>query len=150
MPFARRFSLVLAVAAIGLACDNNPTSSQNTPTGCLTPVGTIALGDTLAGTLSASSCTLSNGAYAETRSLVLSTTTIITLRLELASDEFDTVLYVRDASGTLVVLDDDSGPDTDSRIEHTFSPGTYRLIATSYDRGEIGNYTISVVQLVVP
>ena len=135
MLFARRLSLVLAVATIGIACDNNPTSARNTPTGCLTPVGTIAIGDTLAGTLSASSCTLSNGAYAETRSLVLSTSSIITLRLELASDEFDTVLYVRNASGALVVEDDDSGPDTDSRIEHTFSPGTYRVIATSYDSG---------------
>lgn len=150
MPFARRLTLVLAVAAIGLACDNNPTSSRNSPTGCLTPVGTIAIGDTLAGTLSASSCTLSNGAFAETRSLVLSIPTIITLRLELASDEFDTVLYVRDASGTLVVEDDDSGPDTDSRIEHTFSPGTYRLIATSYDTGEVGNYTISVAEVILP
>lgn len=45
----------------------------------------------------------------------------------------DPVIDLRDAGGTIVLSDDDSGGEGNSRGEMTLSPGTYCLSMTSYD-----------------
>lgn len=45
----------------------------------------------------------------------------------------DPVIDLRDADGTIVLSDDDSGGEGNSRGEMTLSPGTYCLSMTSYD-----------------
>ena len=106
------------------------------------PVGTLVFGDTVSGTLTTASCLLADETYADVWTMVVLVTPT-TLLMDLGSAAFDAVLFVRDSEGRLVVTDDDSGPDLDSRITHTFGAGTYRVYANTYDRSEIGAYTLS-------
>ncbi|MFW6202495.1 MAG: PPC domain-containing protein [Gemmatimonadota bacterium] len=71
------------------------------------------------------------------------------LRIELASKEFDTYLYVgvldRDGRLWAVARDDDGGADTNSYL--TFDPpsaGDYTILATSYFVDETGRYSLEV------
>ena len=115
---------------------------------CATPVGAIMVEETVTGTLSSTSCLLADSTHADVWTLVVPS--LISLQIDLGSIAFDAVLFVRDTNGRLVVQDDDSGPDLDSRILHTFNAGTYRIYANSYDRGDVGAYTLSVVELLTP
>jgi serine/threonine-protein kinase len=66
---------------------------------------------------------------------------------ELHSQRFDTYLRLRDASGKIIVYNDDMAPGNihASRIDFTPArPGTFVLEVTSYYPGETGPYTLSV------
>ncbi len=67
--------------------------------------------------------------------------------IDLVSSAFDTWLGLRegaDATGRLVVSDDDGGQGTNSRIGTALSAGTYTIEATSYATGVTGAFTLTV------
>ncbi len=71
------------------------------------------------------------------------------LQFDLASLQFDTMLILVDIVeggnlGNLVLIDDDSGQSTNSRIQQTLEPGTYWMGITSFFEGETGAYEIDV------
>jgi hypothetical protein len=65
--------------------------------------------------------------------------------IELASSRFDAYLRLESADGKQLAEDDDSGGGTNARIR--FRPrmaGTYRIIATTFDGGMFGTYTLTI------
>ena len=139
----RLLTLTAAVAAVGIACSGDGPTASRDSAACATAVGTLVLGTTVTGTLSSTSCLLADTTRADVWTMVVPA--INTLVMDLASPNFDAVLFVRDTRGNLVVYDDDSGPDLDSRINHTFSAGTYRVYANSFEKASTGAYTLSAV-----
>lgn len=102
---------------------------------------TITLGQTIAGSLGTTDCTLSQS-YADIYRLTL--TTAQSIRIDLTSGAFDTFLVLYDANGTLITTDDDGGLITDSRIDRSLAAGTYYIASTSYSAGRTGAYQLSV------
>lgn len=151
MPALRKLSVAAGAALVSmlaLGCgDDGPTGPQDSAE-CAVPVGAVAIDGMVAGTLTSASCLLADQTRADVWTLEI--TAITTLQLDLASDEFDAVLFVRNSSGRLVVEDDDSGPDLDSRIIHTFGPGSYRVFANTFETGELGSYTLTVADVTPP
>lgn len=65
-----------------------------------------------------------------------------TLDVRLSSSDFDTYLMLRGPDGSSFDNDDSDG--TNSRLEVTLpASGTYRLMVTSYQPGETGNYALT-------
>jgi hypothetical protein len=61
------------------------------------------------------------------------------------SCQFDSYLYLEDTNGNVLAEDDDSGGNLNARI--IFTPtytGTYNVVATSFNAGATGAYTISI------
>ena len=104
----------------------------------------ISVGQTLSGSLTASSgrsvgC---SGCFADLYQF--SVTSSQTLNIVLTSTAFDAFLRVLDSSGSAVATDDDSGGGSNARINRTFAAGTYRIEATSYNSGSTGAYTLAL------
>jgi len=104
----------------------------------------ISVGQTLSGSLTASSgrsvgC---SGCFADLYQF--SVTSSQTLSIVLTSSAFDAFLRVLDSSGSSVATDDDSGGGSNARINRTFAAGTYRIEATSYNSGSTGAYTLAL------
>ena len=68
-----------------------------------------------------------------------------TLEIAMNSTAMDTFLRVLNSDFEAVISDDDSGGGTNSRIAHSFAPGTYILEASTFDAGEAGAYTVSLL-----
>ncbi len=67
--------------------------------------------------------------------------------IDLKSHEFDSFLRLEDAKGRNLKQDDDSGGDLNARIVFRApSDGDYRIIVTSFESGETGEYTLVVRQ----
>lgn len=65
--------------------------------------------------------------------------------IDLTSNEFDPYLRLEDASGKNLAEDDDSGGDLNARIVYRApADGEYRVIVTSFEPGDIGEYTLVV------
>ena len=110
-------------------------------TGCGT-VGTIAMGETVTGSLATTDCLLDDGTYTDGWEFtILGSTGIIA---ELASAEFDAFVIVTDAQGNRLGFDDDSGPGTNSLLRLTLAAGTYRVWANSFYSGQTGSYSLSL------
>ncbi|MDQ1522874.1 MAG: hypothetical protein QOE47_798 [Pyrinomonadaceae bacterium] len=122
----------------------------NNPNGC--PVTPIAYGQTLGGTLSTSDCIFTDAQnvphYADSYTFFGLANQPIVIRQ--SSTVVDSYLYLYGPDGSLVTSDDDGGGGHDSRIP----PGTvfgllpqnglYTIISTSFNRLEIGGYTLSL------
>ena len=71
--------------------------------------------------------------------------------LDLVSTEFDTYLRLEDSSGKQLAEDDDSGGNLNARIVfHAQREDNYRIIATSYQAGASGMYTLTVREALAP
>ncbi len=67
--------------------------------------------------------------------------------IDLVSDDFDAYLRVEDAKGFEVAKDDDKAGDFNARIMFKVGspdPVEYRLVVTTYSRGETGKYRLTV------
>ncbi len=107
--------------------------------------GPLALGGSVSGTLTITSCQYVDNSFAGVYQIVLADDTPIDLRLN--SNDFDAYLVLLDAKGNLVASDDDSGGGTNSRITQQLTAGTYYVVAkqfANYYPG--GNYTLSLAQ----
>ncbi len=67
------------------------------------------------------------------------------IEVTVASDAFDTIVYILDVNGELVGQDDDSAGGTNSRVSVTIpTTGEYSLVVNSYEPDAYGDYTMSV------
>lgn len=99
--------------------------------------GTIAIGDTLQGTLNNSTAEYTFAAQG-------GESVTFTLR----SDAFDAYLELQDSDGQTLLTDDDSGGDLNAALMYTFSAsGTYRVVVTSYSGPATGAYTLSAATI---
>lgn len=117
------------------------------PTLCTgTPVGTIAIGETVTGALSTSDCDAPFqgpwpiGTFAAAWRLELATAA--TVQIELTSSQFGTVLYLSDLSLNLVAYHNDGG--SSARIERSLPPGAYLIWVSSFLANQTGAYQLSV------
>jgi hypothetical protein len=71
--------------------------------------------------------------------------------IDLTSEFFinDTVLYLLDADGEKVNIDDDSGGNFQARIKAKLSKGNYKIIATTFLSNKKGNFTLSITAFFV-
>jgi hypothetical protein len=111
---------------------------------CAQSVGTLSLGQTVAGALAASDCLLRDRYHDRWHFQLESPQTV---QLDLRSAQFDAFLFVTDAQGSVLVWDDDSGGGTDARIVQPFAAGEYTVWATSYWLGETGAYQLSALSV---
>ena len=65
--------------------------------------------------------------------------------IDLTSTRFDAYLRLDDATGNQLAEDDDSGGGTNARIQfRPRTPGTYRIIATTFEPATFGAYSLTI------
>ncbi len=65
--------------------------------------------------------------------------------IRMDSNQLDSYLRVEDSKGTQLAADDDSGGNLNAKIVFTPTKAdTYRIIATTFGAGMVGNYTLTV------
>ena len=104
----------------------------------------LALGGSVSGSLASGDDTISSGEYIDPYTFEGQRGQRVTF--DMASSEFDTYLSLLMPGGGTEENDDRAGSDgdTNSRLTVTLpESGTYTLVATSYQGGETGRYTIS-------
>lgn len=110
------------------------------PDGRVFPVGTE-----VTGALSESDATTSDGKYAQAWALEARAGEHVVV--EVVSDHFDTYLYVTGPDLSGVLVDDDGGPGTGSRITFTAGQGgTYRVVVSSYAGDAVGAYRLRAMR----
>ncbi len=106
----------------------------------------ISLGDSLSGELSAGDGV--NAAGLQTDVYRFTGTAGQRIRVEMASDDFDTYLQLSDAEGASLAEDDDgAGEGTNSRLSFTLpADGDYLIEARAFSEGSLGAYTLGVTE----
>lgn len=121
----------------------NPNNIQSNSNNAQTPQY-LSIGQSLIGTLRNTDSILQSGEYYDEYNIELNTGQTITV--DLTSDEIDTYLIIFDPEGDQVDNDDyDPDISTNSRlVYHPSVSGTYDITVTSYDVGEIGEYSLVI------
>lgn len=105
----------------------------------------IAVGESVRASLQAGDCTTiidpPDGSFVDLWYFELTQPSTVTV--DLSSDDFDAYLWLDNADFVNLAEDDDSGTDTDARIQITLDPGTYFILANNYPDAD-GVYTLSV------
>lgn len=136
---------------VTLSAPVNATIGDGTATGTITDDddcslrGTLAVGTTASESLAPGDCQASLGLYVDIWALDVSSEESVEILQ--SSAEFDTFLTLVDDQGNVLAQDDDSGGGllgTDSRIVRSLTPGTYGILASSFDLNETGAYQLSV------
>jgi len=109
---------------------------------CGAPTQSIALTQSVTGTIDVNDCRVPQGRYAEVWGLELSAST--TVRIDQTSNAFDAYLILQDSTGRLLAEDDDGGEGVNARLIRTLPAGRYRVVATTYSPGATGPYALSV------
>ncbi|WP_164856343.1 DVUA0089 family protein [Lujinxingia sediminis] len=68
------------------------------------------------------------------------------LQIDLSSDAFDTYLVLLDENNQLIEENDDNGQTTDSRINRQLTPGTYKVVVTSFGAASVGQFELQLVK----
>jgi hypothetical protein len=102
----------------------------------------LRVGDRIQATLTRGDTTLPSGELADVYELVVAEPTAITLQMQ--SRAVDSFLLVTTPTGEQL-QNDDFGGSRDAQIELQASPGTYRVIATTYRAGESGAYELKAL-----
>ena len=103
----------------------------------------IALGETRVGTLTAEDPQLEDGEYYH--AWVFNGRADDRIVVSLHSTAFDGYLAIFTADGEWEEQDDDSGGESDARLDVTLpATGRYAIVVTSYAGGEMGEYSLSV------
>jgi len=110
--------------------------------GSAQPAGNAAT-QTLSGTLAAGDAQLRTGEFSDVHTVELTAGT--TVRVRLASSEFDPYLIIQPPSGAQADNDDISADDRTAGLDYAVTQtGPHRITATSYRAGETGAYTLTV------
>lgn len=121
-------------------------SGGNTPT--CTNSGTIALPDTIDGTLDSNDCLFDDGARGDIWTLDVAQDT--TVRIDMRSADVDAyVLLFNEAGDSVLGYDDDSGGGVngrDAQLILDLPAGSYPVLATTWGGGDRGAYTLSAVR----
>ena len=106
--------------------------------------GTLALGATVTGTLTASDCKYPNGEL--TDRFIFTTTAQSAVRFSQTSQVMNTYLEVYDAAEGILAFNNDSadvpGHPT-SALKMILAPGTYELSPSAFAAGETGGYSLT-------
>ncbi len=129
---------LISATSEGTSGSANIAVTQN-PCSVIRP---IAVGETLAGTLAASDCKLSDSTATQRYEFTLTASTKMEILMN--SSAFDAYLFLADASLNVITEDDDSGPGTNARILRTLPAGRYFVIANAYDANRFGTFQLTV------
>jgi hypothetical protein len=142
-----RSALAIGTLAALAACGGDgPTEPERgAPCVVANATATINIGQTVTGSLGTSDCFFPDSSFADVYRLTVPTGQ--TLRIDMTSTAVDAYLLVFSQAGTPIDDDDDGANDgsTNARLIRTFAAGTYFVAANSFDKGEVGAYTLSVV-----
>lgn len=125
------------------------SASSSSAVNPCTVIGSSVLNVTVMNSLATSDCNSGvrgSGYYTDRYSFTA--TQGQTVVIQLNSTAFDTYLYLKNSSGTIVASNDDSGGGTNSRIPANSgvltitTAGTYTIEVTSYSMGSTGAYTL--------
>jgi len=64
--------------------------------------------------------------------------------MSMTSSEVDAFLTIADFDGTVLAEDDDGGSGLNARMTIQLEAGSYIVVASSFEAGEVGAYTLSV------
>ena len=107
-----------------------------------TSKGQLASGSSINSALTVAACQY-DGTFADIYQMALSADATIDLRLN--SNDFDAYLVLLDAKGNVVDQDDDSGGNTNARLNRPLSAGTYYVVAKPFsDFTHVGAYILSL------
>lgn len=116
------------------------------------PTTALTVGVSASGALAAGDCNSGQrGSAYYTDRYTFSGTAGQRVAIQLTSSAFDTYLYLKSPTNTLVGSDDDGGGGTNSRLPASSgfitlpASGTYVIEATSYGAGAGGNYSVVVL-----
>ena len=139
---------VRAMNAMGLGAPSTPVSATPAPERVPTPQCTerIAGDGSVTGRWAGRCFSLARaGHYAQWYELTLAERRSVTIELRARADAY---LYLRAGagrrSGAAIEENDDGGGGHNSRIGRTLDAGTYTIEATTYGRGETGDFTLTV------
>lgn len=68
------------------------------------------------------------------------------VQIDLRSDAFDTYLVLLDENNQLIEENDDNGQTTDSRINRQLTPGTYKVVVTSFGGESVGQFELQLIK----
>jgi len=139
--------LVTAVAAgsatiTATAEGRSGTAAITVVTNACNTLRNMTVGQTFNGTLTAADCKFSDNTAFHAYTFTVTATRA--LEIEMSSAAVDPYLLVIDANQTVVAEDDDSGPGSGARVLRLFAPGTYLVLANTYDANTFGAYSISI------
>lgn len=77
--------------------------------------------------------------------ITVSSAAMLTITMLAENSRLDTFLEIYDAQGNMLNSDDDGGGGTNSRMQMQFTPGTYTVVARSYNNS-MGAYVLEVRQ----
>lgn len=139
-----RYALHVSTSSGG-GSGNTATNSPSTGTRVgASGGGTISAGESVSGNLGAGDTALNSGEFTETWTYNGSAGELLTVNLD--SSQFDPYLMIRGPAGFAEDNDDRvAGTNLNSTLSVTLpTAGEYRIIATSYQPGEQGDYTLQV------
>lgn len=116
------------------------SATAGPPDPCLLPVPYV-LGSSVDGALTADDCSLPDGTLIDYYSF--SVPAVSGRRFTLASDSFDTFLFVNNPAGIAVAVDNDGGDSTDASLTILLAAGSYQAGANALEPAGIGPYTLS-------
>ena len=107
------------------------------------PAGTIAVGQTIHGTLRRGDVVSRDKSYVQQWEIAATQGAVVTI--DLASDRFDAYLIVYGPGLANDLQDDDSGGNCNARITVRFPQrGVYHIAVTSTERLQVGPFSLSV------
>ena len=107
------------------------------------PAGTIAVGQTIHGTLRRGDAVSRDRSYVQQWEIAADQGAVVTI--DLASDRFDAYLIVYGPGIANDLQDDDSGGNCNARITVRFPQrGVYHIAVTSTEQRQVGPFTLSV------
>lgn len=105
----------------------------------------VAVGQTITGTLSSTDCQLGDGTYADKYALTIAQAGPV--RINMLSASLDSYLILQNAATGTVVAENDDGngnPDEGSRIEMVLQPGRYVVTTNTFQDVGTGSYSLTV------
>lgn len=146
----RAISTILFLVALAAGCGDLPTDVMEEGAGDFTATeplrcdsdGGITIGQTRSGRLEHGDCASHPGGWFDRWTLTLDRAADV--RIDMTSGTFDTVLELLDASGYGIAYNDDALGTLNSRIVTSLGPGTYAVIARTYQAGAGGAYELAV------
>jgi uncharacterized protein YjdB len=106
---------------------------------------TIAVGETVNGTISGIDCQLADTSFAKKYALTLTDST--PLRIAMSSNIIDSYLILQNAvTGAVVAENDDGNGGQGSRIDRVLGPGRYVVLATTFGPRDFGDFNLSVAR----
>jgi hypothetical protein len=127
---------VAGLAPVVFTATSTPSVDPCTVATLYTPLTTVS------GQFTTADCRLNSGEYIDFYDVTLPSAQAISFRM--GSSAVDTWLELYNADGDILAVNDDvSDGDTNSQINLFAPSGDYFLVASTFEAGELGSYTLS-------